>query len=293
MTPTPAADRSRAAEAPPRVRGPVPPARPAACAAGLLLLAAVAEPAAAQDSDLLRQMLDTLNFDAVAEGWEVTLGAGASVAPEYEGADDLAFRPAPVVEIEWRDRAFLNVQRGLGVHLLDGPQWRLGTSLGFAPGRDEDDSDRLTGLGDVDPAAQAQLFGAWRVGRLGLSLDLKQDLGGSDGTLIEPGLSYVQPLARGLTLAAGGSAPRAGDAHMQAYFGVSGAQSRRSGLAPFSAGAGFKRVDATLAVNWAFAETWSARAFVGVGRLLGDAADSPVTQEATQPSAGLFLAHAF
>ena len=265
----------------------------AGCLLAGLALAAAPAPAAAQDTDIIRQMLDALTFDSVMKDWDITLGAGASVVPEYEGSDEFTVRPLPQVDIVWRDRVFLNMQRGLGVYALNGPSWRLGGSIGFDPGRDEDDSDHLTGLGDVDAAAQAQLFGAYRLGAFSLSLDLAQDLGGAEGLVIEPGVTFLHPLTETLTLAAGVSATWASDDHMAAYFGVTGPQARRSGYARYQAEAGFKRVDATLALNWRFTESWSARAFVGVGQLMGDAADSPITKDEVQPSAGLFLAYTF
>ncbi len=35
--------------------------------------------------------------------WEVSLGAGASWRPTFEGSDRSRFRPLPVIIINWRD----------------------------------------------------------------------------------------------------------------------------------------------------------------------------------------------
>ena len=225
--------------------------------------------------------------------WSFVLGGGALVAPSYEGSDKFSVSPMPFVSINWRDRVFLEMGHGLGVNVVRTDALRLGVSVGFAPGRDEDDDDHLKGLGDIDTAARGHVFGSYAFGMLQLGVDVAKDFGGSDGVQVRPELSVKVPLSESWTLSSGISATWADDAYMQSFFGVSASQSRSSGLERFDAGAGFKSVDLQLGLNWAITESWFATAHLGVGVLLGDAADSPVTESRVQPSAALAVGYRF
>ncbi|WP_343714069.1 MipA/OmpV family protein [Inquilinus sp.] len=249
-------------------------------AGGCAVLAAAAAPAAAQE--------------APARGdWSFLLGGGAMVRPSYEGSDKFSVSPLPFVSINWRDRVFLDMERGLGVNVVRTDVLRLGVSVGFAPGRDEDDEDHLEGLGDIDMAARGHVFGSYSFGMVQLGLDVSKDFGGSEGVLVRPGVSVKVPLAESWTLSSGVSATWANDDYMQSFFGVSSSQSRKSGLERYDAGAGFKSVDLRIGLNWAISESWFAAANAGVGILLGDAADSPITESRVQPSVGLAIGYRF
>lgn len=232
--------------------------------------------------------------EAPARGdWSFVLGGGAMVRPSYEGSDKFSVSPLPFVSINWRDRVFLDMERGLGVNVVRTDALRLGMSVGFAPGRDEDDEDHLEGLGDIDAAARGHIFGSYSFGMVQLGLDVSKDFGGSEGVLVRPGVSVKVPLSESWTLSSGVSATWANDDYMQSFFGVSSSQSRKSGLERFDAGAGFKSVDFRVGLNWAISESWFATANAGVGILLGDAADSPVTESDVQPSVGLAVGYRF
>ena len=231
--------------------------------------------------------------EAGRDDWSFVLGGGAMVAPSYEGSDKFSVSPLPFVSINWRDRVFLDMEHGLGVNVVRTDALRLGVSVGFAPGRNEDDDDHLKGLGDIDAAARGHIFGSYSFGKLQLGVDVAKDFGGSDGVQVRPELSVKVPLSESWTLSSGVSATWADDSTMQSFFGVSASQSRKSGLERFDAGAGFKSVNLRLGLNWAVSESWFATAHAGVGVLLGDAADSPVTESRVQPSVGLAVGYRF
>jgi outer membrane scaffolding protein for murein synthesis (MipA/OmpV family) len=70
--------------------------------------------------------------------------------PEYEGSDDYGFKGFPLIDISWRDTIFLNARKGLGAYLWNRNDVKFGGSIGYNFGRDEDDSNDLDGLGDID-----------------------------------------------------------------------------------------------------------------------------------------------
>ncbi|WP_235031486.1 MipA/OmpV family protein [Geminicoccus flavidas] len=65
-------------------------------------------------------------------------------------------------------------------------------------------------------------------------------------------------------------------AFMQDRFGISPAAAARSGLAAFDADAGFGSVGMTLAVSYALSPSWTVTLYDTYGRLVGDAAESPI-----------------
>ena len=227
------------------------------------------------------------------DDWRVTLGAGLSFVPKYEGSNEIEPKPLPLFDVTWRDRVFLNFRQGLGGYVIRTDRFRLGASVGYAFGRDQDDADQLRGLGDIDPAARGHLFGSYSLGILRLHADISRDFGGSDGFQVRPGATLMYPLSKSIKLSVGVSATWADDDYMEAFFGITPAQSARSGLPVFEAESGFKRADLKIDANWNLTESWFARASLGIGTLLGDAADSPIVESEEQLSFGVFVGYRF
>ena len=75
----------------------------------------------------------------------------------------------------------------------------------------------------------------------------------------------------------------ADDDYMQTYFGVSAADSARSGLKRYNADSGMKDVGIDLGLNWNFASSWDLRGIASISQLIGDADDSsPVVNEGSE-----------
>jgi outer membrane scaffolding protein for murein synthesis (MipA/OmpV family) len=70
-------------------------------------------------------------------------------------------------------------------------------------------------------------------------------------------------------------------------------QSAASGLDAFDADAGFKRVNMTAGGEWKPSEHWMLIGEAGVGRLIGNAADSPITEDKVQTSLFFGIAYLF
>ena len=261
-----------------------------------LALCAYVAPAFA-DADLDAQMKGAAVIKDDKD-WKIALGAGARVAPEYEGADSFDVSPGPYVSVTWRNRIFLNTAQGLGVYARRNRHYRLGASIGYAAGRDEDEGRLLRGMGDVDPGARAQIFGALSlggtpVGEVWAHAEVSRDFGASDGFQIEPGVSLHQRFGEDVRLSSILTASWSDGDYMDTFFSVTPAQSARSILPAYDAGAGFRRADLRISLTWEFAEHWFTRTAISGGILLGDAADSPVTETAFQPSAGLMVGYQF
>ncbi len=237
------------------------------------------------------------SYDASAPDgdWHVTVGAGALVVPEYQGGEEYEFIPVPYIDIRYRDRVELNPFDGLRFNALQNEALTLGVGLGADFGRDDDDADRLRGLGDVDPAAEGLLFAEYRYERASLGVTFAHDMTGNghEGYTAELEAAYMMPVNRRLFVTTSVGTHYASENYMDSYFGVNARQAARSGLQQFDAGAGFKDVSGGLFARYMWDESWSLNGFARYSRLVGDAADSPVIETENQAITGAFVAYSF
>jgi outer membrane protein len=216
-------------------------------------------------------------------------GAGVAYVPEYAGADKSRLVPLPFLERTWSNGAFISTRRGAGWGTtVEGVS--LSAALSYDGGREDhkknffSGSDALRGMGKIEGAAQAVLSAGYQLGDVGLSLSTRQNLGHR-----EYGASYSLGASMALYSSASdqvglGVAAQYGDSrHMQTWFGVSAAQSARSGYRQYQPKAGLEQVTAGL--NWSHVidANWTVLTAAGVTRLTGDAADSPLTKRKTTP----------
>jgi len=224
--------------------------------------------------------------------WQVVVGAGVMIAPEYEGSDEFKVRPLPFVSATFFDTVTVD-PTGATMAVFEQGGLQFSARLGYELGRQEDDSDHLKGLGDVDLGATVGAKATFELGPVELFATVDKTIGGSEGLVGRVGIEATQPVSERLLLGASASAVFADENHMQAYFGVSADQSARSGLARYDAGAGLKRADFSLSATYSINKNWLVRGEAQLGVLLGDAADSPVVLEKLQPSAMLLVGYKF
>ena len=219
------------------------------------------------------------------EETRVMLGIGGAFVPEFEGAEDNEFRPVPIVSIQNFHGFNLSVD-GLTYNLVElggrAQGWSVvaGPLVGLADSRDQDDSDALDGLGDVDFGVDLGLFSRATYGPVMLNLAVTQEVAdGHGGLLATIGAGTRVPVTDRLSLAPMVSTTWADDSYMDSFFGVDPGQSAASGLDPFDAGAGFKDISLQLGSTYRVTDTIALRGSVGYSRLVGDAADSPIVRD--------------
>ncbi len=237
--------------------------------------------------------------------WDISVGAGAIFAPEYMGSDDMELSPVPVIDIEWRDRLFLSTRKGLGGYIVNEDaaarplfgvfdSYNFGGSVRYAFGRDEDDNSRLNGLGDIDDTAELGLFGELGIGPVSFSAEVYGDVGdGHDGVHGELAAAYGMPINQKWIVSAGPVVKFGSDDFTQSFFGVDSAQASRSAFDRYDADGGFYSVGVEAMSRYAFTENWSVTGTAGYSRLVGDAADSPITEEEGAFTAGAFVVYTF
>lgn len=226
-----------------------------------------------------------------AAEWNVMLGAGVRVEPKFEGAKDFTIIPLPMISAEFGQYVSVDPS-GLTVNTWQYEGLSVKGRLGYDFGRDSDDDKHLDGLGDIGASAVLGVDLSYELMPFEFKLSLDQHLGGSDGFSARFGTALMVPMDP-FMFSIGPSITWADGNYMESYFGVTEKQSIKSGLREFEAEAGFKRVDLEISGLYFISEHWALRGEVGVGYLVGDAADSPVSQENLQPYSMFILGYKF
>lgn len=242
---------------------------------------------------VLRQM-----FEPKVPTWQTTLGASVSWQPLYDGAKPYRVMPGPAIDIRYKDWAFASVGSGIGVNLLHGSNYRAGIAVTYDMGRRVSDyPSHLSGLGNIAPAPVIKLFVSYAISKsfpLVLRADVRRVIGGANGWVGDLGMYMPLPgSSKTLVMFAGPSVTFAGGDYMQTEFGVDPIQALRSGYRPYNARAGLKAAGFGLSATWFITKHWLLNGNAAVSRLLGSAADSPITQERTQETVNLTFAYMF
>jgi MipA family protein len=252
-----------------------------------------------------------------AEAWaepaterSVTLGAAGIVKPKYEGSDEHEFIPIPIVIPrfsespdddpstfkQFRKRVNFRGLDDIRVRVLGGDRLQVGAVTGYITKRDQDDGPLLRGLGDIDGGLVAGAYTGFTLGAFQFDAAILEKVTGDEsGPEYRFGVETTQELTERTTVVARVGTTFASDDYMQTYFGVTARQAARSraGLPVYTPDGGIKDVYFELGGTMDLSDRWLLKAGGRYGRLLGDAADSPVVETENQFSGVLGLGYRF
>lgn len=240
----------------------------------------------------------------------LAVGAQAVIKPKYEGSDehDTYVLPMVIPKFSGSDdenpSTFKKIRRRVNFRGLDDIRFRVlgrgtfeaGAVGGYIGGRDQDDAVRLLGLGDIDGGLVLGGYAGFRYGDVMFDAAvIDQVSGDSAGAQVRLGAEIKRQITPAVKVTARAGTTFASDKYMQTYFGVTPTQAANSvvGLPAFNASSGIKDVHLILGAETWLKDRWVLRAGGRYGRLLGDAADSPVIETEDQFSGTLGLAYKF
>jgi outer membrane scaffolding protein for murein synthesis (MipA/OmpV family) len=185
------------------------------------------------------------------------------------------------------------VGSGISTQLAATDRWRLGLSARVDSGRKSADSPALAGLPDVDRTVRARLGASYRISdHWSFGLSLSQDiLGKGGGATASADIGYGDRLTASTTWSVGVGVSAANALNMRSYFGIDATTAAQTGRAPYEPSAGLRDVHTGLGTATRVSRHWVGFATVGAVRLLGGAADSPLTFRRTQTAAAVGLAY--
>ncbi len=235
-------------------------------------------------------------FEPNLPEWRYVAGVSAEVQPLYEGSKPYRVEGGPVFDIRYRDIAFLSAGEGLGVNFLHTEHYRVGVAIGYDLGRQVSaDSSHLHGLGSISAAPVTKLFADWVVSKkfpLVIRADARQFVGGADGAVGD--IEAYMPLpgsSKRFVVFAGPSLTFADHLYLQREFGVTRGQSLASGYPMFDVHPGRNAEGVGFSATGFITKTWLINVDGAIDRLLGSAAESPITQERVQRTIDLTLAY--
>lgn len=216
-------------------------------------------------------------------------GIGIAVVPKYLGADE--WRAFPVIDLAYANKNgfFASTREGIGFRTGAGPI-QVSAALGYGAGRRERDASRrfgsaaLRGMGDIRSGAIAKLGVGYDLGYMTLGVEAELALNHRErGNRLEfaAGVPLLANAVDNVALFA--SLDVADSKNMQAFYGVTAAQSGRTGYRVHTPKAGVEKVGLGVSWNRRIDERWSVRTMAGAFTLVGDAADSPLTKRKTAP----------
>jgi outer membrane protein len=212
--------------------------------------------------------------------WRFSAGAGPGVTPDYEGSDDYKFVPVFAARAQ-RQEIFVALTGTTAIaNVLPDPVFRLGPLLRVRASRDDVENDAVDSLGNVDTAVELGAFAGFEVDGWEGEVEIAQDVADAHGGfLVGLQLAHTWDVLPALPITAKTFTTWASHDYMQSYFGIDAAGSMRSGLDTFGAESGFKNVGLNVGARHTLASNWILSGIISYARLLGDAADSPVTAD--------------
>jgi len=228
----------------------------------------------------------------VAQESQFTTGGGIGAAPDYQGSDD--YEAVPIIVFRWGrgEGRFFEAGPtpdigGLGArfNILGGDEPLVfGPIVNYRERRsdvEEDAVDRLDSVGT-----------SWELGGFfGLSWEgwdliaqaVHDAADGHDGALVSLGGGYAGPLSGNWSkwnFSLRGHGSWASSNYMDSYFGISERDSDDSGLREFDADSGLLDIGGDIGLGRMIFSSWSLTGLFSYARLLNDAEDSPVTDDA-------------
>jgi outer membrane scaffolding protein for murein synthesis (MipA/OmpV family) len=209
------------------------------------------------------------------------------VQPVYDGSRAYRLQGGPVVNIQYRDIAFVSTGEGIGYNFLRGDHYRVGAAISYDLGRRvKDDITNLHGMGDISPAPAAKLFASLVLSRkfpLILRTDVRQLVGGANGTVGDVGVYMPLPgSSKKFVMFAGPSITLATHRYLQSEFGVTPAQSLASGHPAFDPHAGTDAVGVGFSATRFLTDHWLLNLDSALSRLKGSPDVSPIAERRTQ-----------
>jgi outer membrane scaffolding protein for murein synthesis (MipA/OmpV family) len=237
-------------------------------------------------------------FEPNLPDWRVILGAAAESQPVYTGAHAYKVQGGPVINIQYKDIAFLSTGDGLGYNFLRGDHYRIGAAIAYDLGRKErDDYGNLRGMGDITAAPAAKLFATYVLSKkfpLILRVDARQILGGANGTVGDVGIYMPLPgSSKKFVMFAGPSVTLATHRYLQSEFGVTPAQSLASGHPVFDTHAGMQSAGVGFSATGFLTAHWLLNIDAALTKLKGSPDISPITQTSTQRELALSINYQF
>jgi len=225
--------------------------------------------------------------------FRVIAGVGSAIEPIYDGSRAYRVRGGPVINIQFKDIAFLSTGDGIGYNVVHKRGLQLGVSIAYDLGRKErDDYTNLTGMGDKPVSAVPKLFAAWVVSQkfpLVLRGDIRHLLRAGGGSIADLGAYFPLPGSSShLAMFFGPSITVADRRYLQDMYGVTNQESASSRHAAYSIKqGGIEAAGLGFSATWILSRHYIVNIDAAINHLGHLPTDSPLVERASAHVAAL------
>lgn len=220
---------------------------------------------------------------------------GPALVPNFPGSDEVALRPYFDLARARGDDIFLYSapDESSSIAIVNRNGLTFGPALSFEGRRRSQDVGGLDRVGftvEVGAAAQYQTDGPLR-----FLIEARKGIGGHKGVIGMAGVDYVARDGDRWLFAVGPRLTVGDSRYARAYFGVTPRETLATGIATYDPGT-FWMAGGTASALRQLSDRWGVFGYAKYDRILGDAADSPVTQRfgsRNQLSGGLGVSYTF
>lgn len=219
---------------------------------------------------------------AFAAAPKTSLGLGVGMVPDYEGSDNYTAVPLLYGRYSYGDGAYLQLRGNeLKWNFLN-DKVEFGPLLEYRMSRNDVASNRVDKMDKVDAALAAGAFLTGRINNFSATVKFAADVSGEDtGYTVTLGGDYQAKVSDKLRMTFGLSTTYASDDYMESYFQVDNSNRGNTTLDNNDADDGeFKDVGLHMTANYSFTSNWSVVSNLGYKRLVGEAEDSPIVDDA-------------
>lgn len=237
-------------------------------------------------------------FEPTIPTWQVEFGLGSAWMPGAPGVRRYRLQTGPAIDIRYKDVAFLSSGEGLGANLFSFRHISVGGAftydLGRSPSRDR---KVLEGLGTIHATPEFKIFATTVLSEavpLTIRMDVRKQLTGPEGYIGDIGAYMPMPgSSRKFVWFVGPTLTLASTRFMNSYFGVSHAQTKTTAFKYYKARGGLRSAGIGLSGDYFVTPHFIVNFDAAYSRLLGSAAQSPITQTPNEGILALALLYKF
>jgi outer membrane scaffolding protein for murein synthesis (MipA/OmpV family) len=226
-------------------------------------------------------------FESDLPECRVISGVGSAIQPVYDGSRAYRALGGPVIDVQFKDIAFISTGDGIGYNVVHQRDLQLGVSIAYDRGRKErDDYTNLRGMGDKPVSAVPKLFGAWVVSQefpLVIRSDIRHLLRAGGGSIADLGAYFPLPGSSSrLAMFLGPSITVADKRYLQDMYDVTIHESASSGHVAYSINqSGIEATGLGFSATWTLSRHYLVNVDAAINYLGHLPADSPLVERAS------------
>lgn len=228
------------------------------------------------------------------------LGPAILNTPAYSGSDTRKWKGRILASVRWGRFSFNGPRAGIARSFSDGgsevagasaslierPTFRVNFGLRLDSGRKAGDDPELAGLPDIKRRVTYSLGSTLNLTEYwSATATLASDIKSTEtGTVFSLGTGTSRRIAPNWIVGLNGSVSYADNHFMKIYYGVPQNLPPGSTLTPYAPSAGFRDIGVSASIRHQLGRHWVGFGQMGLGYLIGPAAESPLTKQRRQIS---------